>query len=173
VFRRSGDGWEVGFGHGDTVTVRGGKGMDDLARLLAAGGREVHALELAGSPVAEAGHGPALDERARRAYEQRIRDLQEDLDEADAAGDPVRSERARAELDALVDQLASALGLGGRAREAGSAAERARSAVTQRIRSTIRRIGEVDPGLGRHLQGAVRTGTFCSYRPDEPVDWDL
>jgi hypothetical protein len=27
--------------------------------------------------------------------------------------------------------------------------------------------------LGRHLEGSVRTGTFCSYRPDRPVRWEV
>ena len=27
--------------------------------------------------------------------------------------------------------------------------------------------------LGRHLENAVRTGTWCSYRPEAPVAWEL
>jgi hypothetical protein len=73
----------------------------------------------------------------------------------------------------VVDELTAALGLGGRARTTGGSAERARSAVTQRVRATIRRIDGVHPRLGRHLRAAVRTGTFCSYTPEEPVRWQL
>ncbi|HEX6421675.1 MAG TPA: hypothetical protein VFZ77_24445 [Acidimicrobiales bacterium] len=172
VFRPAGDFWEVGLGD-EMVTVRSTKGMHDLAVLLAAGGREVHCLELMGGAVDEAGTGEVIDESARRAYEQRVRDLQEDVDEAEAANDRGRAERARAEMDAVVDELAAALGLGGRARRAAGTAERARSAVTQRVRTTIRRLEAVHPVLGRHLRSAVRTGTFCSYAPEEPVRWQL
>jgi hypothetical protein len=28
------------------------------------------------------------------------------------------------------------------------------------------------PDLGRHLRRSVRTGTYCSYHPTEPTDWD-
>lgn len=172
TFRRAGDHWEVGF-EGEVTTLRSTKGMADLAILLVAPGREVHCLELAGSTLDEADTGPVLDERARRAYETRVRELQQELDEAEDANDIGRAERARAELDALVDQLTEALGLGGRARSAGGAAERARSAVTQRIRATIKKLDEVHPALARHLRASVRTGVFCVYDPETPVRWTV
>ena len=54
---------------------------------------------------------------------------------------------------------------------AGPDAERARTAVTARIKDAIRRIGEAHPDLGRHLARSVRTGTFCVYDPDQPARW--
>ena len=76
-------------------------------------------------------------------------------------------------LDALVQQLSEAFGLAGRARTTGSAAERARSAVSWRIRAAVRNLAEVHPELARHLQNAVRTGTWCSYRPETDVRWTI
>ena len=172
VFRRAGEYWEVGFA-GDIVTIRTSKGMGDIATLLAAAGREVHCLELIGGGVDEGGTGPVLDATARRAYEERVRDLQDELEDAEAANDLGRAERAREELDAVIDELAAGIGLGGRSRSAGSAAERARSTVTQRVRSTIRRIQEMHPRLGRHLEASIRTGVFCSYAPEHPTRWQL
>lgn len=172
VFRRLGDVWQVGFDD-ELVSVRAAKGMVDIHRLLGSPGREIHCLELAGGGVEEGGTGPQLDETARRAYEDRVRELQADIDDADAAHDLARAEAARVELDALVDQLTAALGLGGRARTGTSSAERARSAVTQRIRTTIRRIEDLHPRLGRHLRSSIRTGVFCSYTPEEPLPWEL
>ena len=64
----------------------------------------------------------------------------------------------------------SAFGLGGRARRAGDIANRARKTVTSRIRETIARIGKQHAMLGRHLESASRTGTFCSYQPDRAPD---
>jgi hypothetical protein len=43
--------------------------------------------------------------------------------------------------------------------------------VTARIKDAIRRIGDADPELGRHLSRSIRTGTFCVYDPDQPVRW--
>ncbi|HEX2048026.1 MAG TPA: AAA family ATPase [Acidimicrobiales bacterium] len=156
-----------------TCRVRDGKGLRDLAVLLSRPGEDVHCLELVGGADVGPAAGPVLDQEARRAYERRIRDLQSDIDEARTANDPVRAEWAEAELDALVQQLSAAFGLGGRSRATGSAAERARSAVGWRIRAAIRQVVEAHPPLGRHLQNAVRTGTWCSYRPETAVTWEI
>jgi hypothetical protein len=141
--------------------------------LLAQPDREVHSIELMGGTDVGGAPGPVVDAAARRQYEQRIRSLQEDVDEARQANDPVRAERAEAELDALVDQLSQAFGLGGRDRSAGAAAERARSAVTWRIRAAIRAIKALDPDAGAHLSASVRTGTWCTYRPEPPLTWQV
>ena len=169
-FERSGDAWRIDWA-GQTLTIRSSKGMQDLARLLAHPGREIHCLELAGAGVEQGPTGEAIDDTARRELEQRIRDLQGEIDEAEAHNDHVRADRAQAEFDAVVEHLAGALGLGGRARRGGSTAERARSAVTHRIRATIRRLTEEHPELGRHLAVSVTTGVFCAYRPERPVHW--
>lgn len=117
--------------------------------------------------------GPALDQTARRAYQRRITELQQVIDEAEAHNDRARAERAEVELDALVAQLTEAFGLGGRSRPTGAASERARTAVTYRVRAAVRRLAEVHPALGRHLENAVRTGTWCAYRPESDVAWEV
>lgn len=164
--------WAVTFA-GTTCRVRDGKGVRDLAVLLARPGEDVHCLELVGGADVGAAAGPVIDQQARRAYERRIRELQSEIDDARGANDPVRAERAEDELDALVQQLAEAFGLSGRSRATGSAAERARSAVGWRIRSALRQVTEAHPPLGRHLQNAVRTGTWCSYRPEAAGAWKI
>ena len=71
----------------------------------------------------------------------------------------------------LIEHLSAALGHGGRTRRSADATERARSAVTHRIRSAIRQIAGCHPGLGAHLERAVSTGVYCSYRPEHAVMW--
>lgn len=172
VFRKDGELWTAGF-EGQTVRLAEVKGYGDLARLLARPGVEVHCLELADRPAEASSGDVILDERARREIRARAADLQHEIDDADAAHDLARAERAREELDRLVDTLTGAVGLRGRARGLGSPAERARSAVTWRIRSAIKKIAAAHPRLGRHLDNAVRTGHFCLYQPERPVDWLL
>jgi hypothetical protein len=164
--------WAITF-DGQTRRVRDGKGVRDIAVLVLRPGQEVHCLELVGGADIGAGTGPALDDSARNVYQRRILDLQEDVDEARAANDLARAERAEAELDALVEQLSQAFGLAGRSRPQGSSAERARSTVTSRVRAAIRQIDAAHPALGRHLQHSVRTGTWCVYSPESPVDWRI
>ena len=167
-----GDVWEFQYA-GRTVTVKASKGVADLAKLLAAGGREIHCLDLIGGAVQASSTGDVIDAEARRRYEQRIRDLQADIDEAQADNDFGRADRAQVELDTLIDHLAAALGQGGRTRRATGTAEKARSAVTQRLRSTIRRLERLDPELGRHFRASITTGNYCSYRPERTITWHV
>ena len=164
--------WEVSY-RGHIVTVRASKGMADLAVLLASPGREHHCLDLAGARAQAASTGEVIDAAARRAYEARIRDLQEDVDDAELAHDLARAERAQAELDALVDHLTAAIGHGRRTRRASGTAERARTAVTQRLRATMRQLTDTHPDLGRHLRASVNTGLYCSYTPPDDTTWHV
>ena len=179
VFRREGDTWTLAFG-GRGVPLRDAKGLRDLAVLLAAPGREVAATELiagvttaAAAGLAGLGADPVLDDRARAAYRTRLAQLDEELAEADTHHDIERSARLAAERDALIDELTSAAGLGGRPRRLGDVTERARTTVTARIRDAIGRIERVHPELGRHLRASIVTGARCSYRPAETVRWSI
>jgi hypothetical protein len=119
------------------------------------------------------GSDAVLDDTARAAYKQRLEELEEDIAEAESFNDAGRASRAREERDFLAGELASALGLGGRDRKLADPSERARKAVTMRIRNSVGRIAKVHPDLARHLERSVRTGMFCSYEPERPVDWVL
>lgn len=177
TLRRAGDVWHVAFG-GTTTIVKHAKGMADLAQLLPRPGLEVHVTELEALPrdiavaARSSGRGETLDRQAVAAYRARLEELDDDLADAEHANDIVRAERARTERDFLLEELSASLGLGGRPRAAGpDPVERLRKAVTSRIRDAIRRIDAVHPALARHLSNSVRTGTFCSYQPEQPVVW--
>ena len=103
---------------------------------------------------------PILDATAKADYRRRLKDLREELAEAERCSDVGRVERLRTEIEALTEQLAAAVGLGGRDRTALSATERARSTVTQCIKTAIKRIGERCPTLAGHLADRVKTGTL-------------
>jgi tetratricopeptide (TPR) repeat protein len=177
VFRREGDYWSVVF-EGRTARLRDSKGLQYLARLLAEPGREFHAVDLvaAGRTTPDGGDaGALLDRRAKEAYRRRLAEIEEDVEEARATGDLPRAAQAEAEREFLARELARAVGLGGRDRRAGSASERARSAVTRAIRQGLARIREHHAALGEHLDRTIRTGTYCAYLPDSrvPVGWKL
>ncbi|MGH7820030.1 MAG: hypothetical protein ACREQ9_09665, partial [Candidatus Binatia bacterium] len=53
------------------------------------------------------------------------------------------------------------------------AVERARKAVSWRIRHEIARIESIHPALSRHLRRSIRTGRFCCYAPEEPIVWEI
>ncbi len=186
-FRREGDYWTIAFG-GKVVRMRDAKGLGYLARLLRHPHREFHVLDLlAGDArrendqVREHGLIPAtpvggvlLDESAKRAYRERIAELEAELEQARRWNDAERAASIEGELGALTHELAGALGLGGRDRRVASEGERARASVTKAVRSAMRRLDDQHPELGRHLSLAVHTGIFCTYDPDPrvPADWD-
>jgi hypothetical protein len=168
---------------GRTVRMRDLQGMRYLARLLAHPGREFLVLDLvaaenAGAAPAESGlaaelsrralgdAGEMLDARAKNAYRRRLVEIEDDIEQAGALGDTERVAQAGAEREFLVRELSRAVGLGGRDRRAASASERARVAVTRAIRQGMVRISGHHPELGKHLDGAIRTGTYCAYDPD-------
>jgi hypothetical protein len=114
-----------------------------------------------------------LDARAQAAYRARLFELRDDLEEAEANADLGRAEAARVEMDAIAGELAAAMGLGGRSRSQTNAGERARKAVTQRIRNSLKRLSTIHPELAAHLDRSIRTGRFCSYSPERPTEWSL
>jgi tetratricopeptide (TPR) repeat protein len=157
--------------NGRTTRLRTVRGLKILARLVEYSGQELHVLDLAAEPADEnaaidrGDAGEVLDAKAREAYQQRVAYLREEIDEADRFADVGRADRARRELDMLLQQLSSAFGIGNRARRVGSSVERARTAVQRRVREAIRKIAEHEVDLGRHLDWAIRTGTYCAYEP--------
>ena len=171
---RAGPLWRLTF-DGTSVHLPGMKGLADLAILLRTPGREVPVLDLAeptgsGAAARNGDLGERIDGQARAAYKERLRVLQAELDDADAAGDPERGAAAQREMDALTAELAAAYGLHG-PRRTGDPAERARAAVTQRIRSALTKVTAVHPAAGEHLERAVATGRFCCYRPTDDGAW--
>lgn len=177
VLRRKGEYWTLTGGPAQ-VGLRDSKGVRHLARLLSTPGREWHVLDLVGL----AGGGPAvevdgarqvlIDDQARQAYRRRLRELEQ---EADDAYDDVRAAQARLEHQALVEHVAAATGLGGRTRTWSDSAERARQSVTKTIRTAVNHIAEQDAELAAHVRHAVRTGTYCCYvlDPSSTLSWSV
>jgi hypothetical protein len=171
VLRREGDSWLIGYG-GASFRLKDAKGLRYIARLLRDPQQELHVVDLAGAVDLREGDAfAAPDAEARRAYTRRLDDLRDQLEEAESFGDIGRAAALQGEIDAIASELAAAYGLRG-ARARGGA-ERVRKAVTKCIRDQIAKIGRADEALGRHLANAIRTGTFCAYVPERPVDWEL
>lgn len=160
VFRPMGDGWLVG-AVDDPVRMRAARGLSDIARLLAAPRKPVHVTDL----LQSADGAAPLDATTRAEYETRLSDLAAEAVEAERAEDGIRAALARAERDAIAASLAG--------QDDGDVFDRARRAVTTRIRISLDHIEQAEPVIGGHLRTSIRTGAFCSYEPVELVRWDL
>jgi uncharacterized protein involved in copper resistance len=179
TFRREGDVWTVGPA-GDETQLRHARGLEYLHVLLRHPRSAFPALELAavGAPRNSRSR-PARTASPRRADPARVRGAPRraagELETAEAHRDVGRIAMLRTEIDWLEAVVLQASGLGGRARRTGSAAERARTAVTKALRAAIERITTASPAVGHHVARSVRTGTLCRYEPDptQSIAWDL
>lgn len=199
VFRREGRVWTITYAE-HTVHLKDSKGLRYLAHLLQHPGREFHVLDLVaaveGRPVASANAldgmnkedladqgmsvsglgdvGELLDQQAKMEIGERLRQLEQDLQEALALGQTDTAEAVRTEREDIARYVAGAVGLRGRNRPAASANERARVNVRRLISRALDQIAEHHQPLRVHLQ-SIRTGRFCSYDPPsgDTCDWDL
>lgn len=191
VFRPEGEYWTITY-DGATCRLRACRGLSYIAHLIRHPGRQIHALELiaSGSSTSCTAKQPrepelgvtrgndglqVLDAQARSAYKQRLQELREELEEAETCNDLGRIEGLREQIEFLGHELVRAVGLGGRERRSGSAAERARVNVTRAISIALGRIAKNHPPLARHFTHTIRTGTFCSYAvdPQNSVGWEI
>ena len=172
TFRKDGGVWTLTWA-GTTVRLADAKGLADIATLLAHNGTGVPAVTLATGQPPTTGADPLLDTTALSAYRARLRQLDVELADAEHDNDLHRAERLHDERDALLHELGQAIAPGGRPRRLGGESERARKAVTGRIRDSIARIAQLHPALAAHLDSAISTGTACRYAPGTPVHWTM
>ncbi|MEV0388427.1 AAA family ATPase [Nonomuraea sp. NPDC050643] len=176
-FRFDGEVWTLTFA-GRTVHLPDSKGLADLRILLNRPGTDVSAVELLNPSGGEAviaarsmGGDDVLDEEARTRYRRRLELLDEEIDRSVELGDDHRAAALDSERQALLDELRTAAGLAGRPRRLGDEAERARKAVTNRIRNTLRQLDQRHPELAAHLRTSLSTGATCRYQPATEVRW--
>lgn len=171
-FWKKGDYWEVYY-MGIAAPVKDSKGMGDISRLLQQPGNAVHCSELIGAVLSREKGIELMDRHAKNNYLKRIRELQGELADAETRGDFRALENLHKEYDTLIAHISGSFGLGKKVRLSNTSIDKARAAVTLRIKSTIKKIHNSHPQLARHFELSIKTGTFCSYRPEMRVNWDL
>ncbi|WP_242131444.1 tetratricopeptide repeat protein [Aestuariivivens marinum] len=171
-FQLKGDIWEMSY-LGYYVNLKDAKGFYDIYKLISHPKKEFHCLDLMNASVDESKSIEVLDHKAKQAYQKRLKELKEDIAEAETLNQIEKINPLREEYDAILDHLSQSLGLSGKTRKIGSTIEKARSAVTWRIRNCIKKIELVHPDLAKHLSISIKTGTYCSYSPEIIVHWTL
>jgi hypothetical protein len=174
---RQGGVWKVSW-RDESASLPHLKGLADIAALVSRRGEEVHALELAGGTATiRVGQDEMIDVQALAAYRRRLHDLDREIDDAERDADLGRSAQLEAEREQLLAEVRRATGLGGRIRShSNDPAERARKAVSGRLRDAIGRLAEEAPLLAAHLDRSITTGLRCSYAPsgdDALISWSI
>jgi TolB-like protein/Tfp pilus assembly protein PilF len=171
IFMKSGPLWEITF-KGNKAVVPDAKGLNDISKLLKQPGEEIHCSELMDVAVLVGDEELTIDDKAKKAYKDRLTQLQLDIEEAQLMNDSVRAGHLQEEMDKILGHLSGSLGLGGKSRKIPDQIDKARSAVTWRIRAAIKKVKESHEALGNHLSNSIRTGVFCSYQPENEIEWD-
>lgn len=173
---REGEVWHVACGD-ERGSVPHMKGLADIAILVRRPGRDVSALELAGGQqLAGQSMDVLTDIDALRAYRARLLEIDVEMETSQDHADIGRRELLEHEREQLLAEVRRTTGLGGRPRPSASEpAERARKAVTARLRDAIRRLEAVTPRVAAHLDRSVHTGLRCVYRPaaDDQIHWHV
>jgi tetratricopeptide (TPR) repeat protein len=196
LFVLNGEHWILGFEE-QTFSLRTSKGLAYIHQLLRNPREEIHALDLLSGPGTEfipesataatsstdsdltvgrlGDAGEMLDGKAKQDYKRRLVELREKLEDANELGNGQRAAEIESEIDFLAREISRAVGLGGRDRRAGSAAERARLNVTRAIKSALQRISEHDQLLSEIIERSIKTGTYCSYEANHAlaIEWQL
>ncbi len=187
LFVLNGEYWTVGYAD-KTFSLKASKGLAYIHRLLRHPNEEFHVLDLLSgsgtnfipdSSKAEISSsdssltigrlgdaGEMLDSKAKQDYKRRLSELREGLEDARELGNCDRAAELESEIDFLAREISRAVGLGGRDRRAGSAAERARLNITRAVKAALQKISDEEATLGALLDRSIKTGLFCSYSPD-------
>ena len=195
-FTLNGDYWEICY-DGQCKFIKNSLGIQYIKYLIQNKGKEVHVTELfyhqnplpidvtntasstLGSQKSEAkelpistfrGTGPLMDEQGKNAYKNRIKELDEQIEEAGGLGDTNKTEELKDEKDKIVNQLAADFGLGGKPRSSNDFYEQIRKNVTNCINREKSKLKKSFPELETHLM-FINTGWECSYSPKPDTNW--
>jgi len=173
-FKQIGDVWVLSYAH-KTVHLKDALGLRDLGQLIANPGKEIHVRFLASGQTkdkqVDTQETDILDSQALKAYRHRILELEEAQQQAIQCENETRYTELENERDALQNELTKALGMSGRQRTFTSDDEKARKAISARIRSSIKRIESVHTELAEHLKESINTGNYCCYNTIQKMRW--
>ena len=173
LFRQSGQVWTLVF-EGRSTTIKDSKGLSYIAHLLQNPGQECYAADLfvavtGGDKVLPLGSaGEVLDSKAMDEYRSHVKDLEDQLAEAERNNDLGKKPVLQQELEQLTDQILAAKGFAGRSRTTHDDREKLRKSVSMAIDRSIKIIRKHLPALADHLHSHVDRGTFLSYRGNLP-----
>jgi hypothetical protein len=176
--RRRGQAWEFRFaGHGPQ-TLLPLVGVAYLRELLRFPNKQFTVSELlvavnGDQAVLPLGDGDQdVDQQAKRAYLQRLHELEEDLEEARATGNVPLQHDLSTQREQLLSQLRCAT-FRGRARRSNADLNRIRNSVGNAVRRTLRTIEKYDPSAFDHLKKSISLGFSVAYQPAEALPWSF
>lgn len=178
MLRPCGQGWQLRFAGHETQWLLPAIGLAYLREVLRFPEKSFTVSELliavhgqkAALPLGDAGGD--LDDQAKRAYAHHLGELEQELDEARDDGDLARQERLARERQQFLEHF-KVTGLLSGGKRASTDLDRLRNSVGNAIRRALDTIAKYEPAGFAHLKSSLSLGYTVTYRPAEPIRWDL
>lgn len=197
IFRMKGEMWEIAFNGKVPFNLNDYKGLHYIRHLLLHPWNVYGVLEFVGeveismpsnfkakiieedvvegrvsasSSLGDAGE--RLDTDAINNYKRRLKELNEEIEEAEKQNDLGRLEKLEGEKESILKELRKAFDPEGKLRKEFSHIERERVRVKKIITEARDKIEKHDQALRQHLINSIRTGRNLSYEPEKPTSWE-
>jgi len=116
--------------------------------------------------------GAVLDEHALRSYYTRLKEIDEELENARYQNDIGRIANLETQTNWIEEELANAKGFGNVIRKLGDDRNKVRNRVGNAIRRALEKIKQFDKPLSEHLQKPIlNLGHNLSYVPRDDSNW--
>ncbi|NQT38939.1 MAG: hypothetical protein HQ581_15690 [Planctomycetes bacterium] len=182
AFFPSGNGYEIA-AFGETAPFPKLVGFDRIYKLLQRAGKDVPMVELIGGSQDERierdGHSqqPAMTVEAKRACEEKLRELEEDIEQAKANSDYAEQERLESEKEELKNRVLADFGIQHRPRDLNNPAEKWRPRILDALKTARGKLIEAGMAeLAAHFKNEITTDSksaTVTYSPQSPPPWVL
>ena len=170
-------GWLIRFYGTETILPDELAGMPHIYSVLRHPNEPIEIQDMiaedSGSEIARsAGRGEAkMDSMERSACVRRLQELATERRDAETNGDMATLDRINEEFTKIEYRVRRESTWRGHEQKLGDEVEKMKRNVVKRINIAIRKIGEHDERLAKHLKASIKCGNSIVYQPTEPVDW--
>ena len=192
VFKKEVDNWTIVF-EGEQSIIKDCKGLHYIRHLIKNQGKVFSASDLRiivdktmptdenkrvlfdGEPNFEACNMSSsetiVDRDAIQSYKKRRVELKAEMTKCERDGTPI-SDKDRAELEGIEDELRRCLTKDGKLRRKDGKAGQDRQSVGACIREVYEKLTKAKKSLtSSHFKNSINLGYSCSYRPEKPIVW--
>jgi hypothetical protein len=162
---------------GRRTILRSGPGMVCLRRLVQFPNKRVDFRDLAkeATPpevIVECGNTPRFDQKAAAEYQSRLRDLDEEIDDAQRDADSARTERLETERAEMIAELKAGFRRG-EIRTGSVEYRNLRNRICNAVNRAVAEIASDNPLAGEHFREALRTDHGMIYDPKASFPWEF
>jgi hypothetical protein len=112
-----------------------------------------------------------IDREAVQQYKQKILELDDLIEDADARNDIEAKEIFKEQREQISNEFMKNTDWRGKTKREGSGSRKISQSVAKNIKNAIGKISVQCPELGKYLEDYIRTGLSCKYEPIQILAW--